>query len=199
MRKCRLSVCSSLENCISEGQKWEVLDDVYLPERIKKPRLTQREPKELSELSPWKVKRVSAGCVFPTRPLMTEVCSRRWEYVLVGLRILALFLCLKKKMKGWDCGAVEECMLSQDHPPVVPKKKIETKLITERMEDYQLKVWCLTSQIITGSQWTLDRYLLSKWIWSGCTVVFDFSSSVQLFRHIFRMQSNPRKMAALQS
>lgn len=52
MRKCRLSVCSSLENCISEGQKWEVLDDVYLPERIKKPRLTQREPKELSELSP---------------------------------------------------------------------------------------------------------------------------------------------------
>lgn len=49
---------AAVENSVCEGRECGVLDDVYLPERIKKPRLmAQREPNELSELNPWKCER----------------------------------------------------------------------------------------------------------------------------------------------
>lgn len=61
---------AAVENRICEGREWGVLDDVYLPERIKKPGLmAQREPNELIELSPWKCER---GLV---RDVFDRVCS----------------------------------------------------------------------------------------------------------------------------
>lgn len=61
---------AAVENRICEGWEWGVLDDVYLPERIKKPGLmAQREPNELIELSPWKCER---GLV---RDVFDRVCS----------------------------------------------------------------------------------------------------------------------------
>lgn len=60
------------------------------------------------------------------------VCLSRTE----DSRFVSVF---KKKNEGlrlWRSGRVHAVPRS---PPVVPKK-IETKLITERMEDYQLKV-----------------------------------------------------------
>lgn len=62
---------AAVENLICEGREWGVLDDVYVPERIKKPRLTaQRELNELSELSPWKCEKGLVRGVFDDK-----VCS----------------------------------------------------------------------------------------------------------------------------
>ena len=95
---------AALENRICEGREWGVLDDVYLPERIKKPRLTaQREPNELSELSLWKCERGLVWDVFDDRVCScVGVCLHRTEDSQ-GLRL-------------WLIGRATYMHDVQDHP-----------------------------------------------------------------------------------